>query len=311
MRAIIGGLRPQLLVHASGAGNYQLFGNSHIVQMARYSETAKQWTTLHDFPLREALQPGQAYELELRAVGQVLRAKLNGEVLGTVTDATFTEGRFALGVTDRTGSPVLVKAFDVLDLDATGGASATPTTAYPQPAKWIDCTQSLRALYPYKDDGLVADGGWLHLRRSVAMFNLTPGQQFRNPIVRVRYSHRVDIALRMRKGIDDLRYEAGIGPALVNISRINPGSQPATFLVPQVNLDPSFKPDEEHEAVFAAQGGTLTLWIDGRKIVTTQDSTLSSGELAFLMKSNASWGTCRIRKVEYGELPDTSASRSD
>ena len=79
-------------------------------------------------PLREPLQPGQDYELELRAVGQTLTAKLNGKVLGTVTDTALPEGSFGIGASEH-GAPSLVKALEVLDLDAPGGASTTPAAA--------------------------------------------------------------------------------------------------------------------------------------------------------------------------------------
>jgi formylglycine-generating enzyme required for sulfatase activity len=198
-----------------------------------------------------------------------------------------------------------------------GPASALPATtaasAYPQPATWIDGTAQLRT---YLASGeLVAEGEWLHAPASVSrMFNLAPGRQFRNPIVRVRYSvpesGRVDICLRrVRKGNDDLRYNAGIDAAKVNLVMTRPADSPGPpdVLTRAVDLDPPTRPDEEHEAVFAAQGDTLTVWIDGRKVSTAQDSRLSSGELAMMTKNYASIGHCRIRKVEYAELPEAPA----
>ena len=83
-------------------------------------------TVLRTFPMRKPFQPGQDYELELRVVGQTLTAKVDGEVLGTVADRTFPEGVFGVVFSDRNVTPVLVKALEVLDLDAPNGASAAP-----------------------------------------------------------------------------------------------------------------------------------------------------------------------------------------
>src|SRR5437762_11726706 len=109
---------------------YQLAANHKtLIKLARFDSVAKQATALREFSLREPLQPGQDYELELRVVGQTFTAKLNGEVLGTVTDGTFPDGKFGLVATDHNAAPVLVKALEVLDLDVPGAASATPAAA--------------------------------------------------------------------------------------------------------------------------------------------------------------------------------------
>ena len=80
--------------------------------------------TLRDFAPRNPLKPGQDYELELRAVGTTLTARLNGETLGQVEDATFPEGAFSIGL--GTGQAVTVRALEYLDLSAPGAAGASP-----------------------------------------------------------------------------------------------------------------------------------------------------------------------------------------
>ncbi len=66
-------------------------------------------------------------------MGQTLTAKFNGGVLGTVADATFAQGNFALGTTDHDVPPALVNAFEVLDLDAPGSAGpAAPARPAPR-----------------------------------------------------------------------------------------------------------------------------------------------------------------------------------
>ncbi len=132
IRATFGGWPPRLYARwTSAAGHYQLYAkDENMIVLERYENAAKQYTTLRVFPLREPLQPGQDYELELRVVGQTLTAKLNGEILGTVTDGTHPEGKLGVDGGGRNNTaPALVKSLEVLDLDAPGGASTTPATA--------------------------------------------------------------------------------------------------------------------------------------------------------------------------------------
>ena len=138
LRTTFGGLRPTLHVRGSqvvtGYFLYTVSDGKAVKLVVANAGAGVQWTNLPEFPLREPLQPGQEYELELRVVGQTLTVKFNGEVLGTVTDGTFSEGRFGVQVTDPKNTPALVKAIEVLDLDAPGKASPSPGGAAPDPA---------------------------------------------------------------------------------------------------------------------------------------------------------------------------------
>jgi formylglycine-generating enzyme required for sulfatase activity len=137
MIATFGGVRPQLHARQNGNGDtYQLFvDDEKSINLSRWENTARHSTNLRDFPFREPLRPGQDYELELRVVGQTLTAKFNGEVLGTVTDTTLSEGNFGVAVADQksdhNGTPTTVKALEVLDLDAPATAFSTATKEAP------------------------------------------------------------------------------------------------------------------------------------------------------------------------------------
>jgi serine/threonine protein kinase len=127
MRATFGGVRPKLQCRHTDAGNYYLYVVDETrILLSRWDNAAKSSTPLGEYPLREPLQRGQDYELELRVVGQTLTAKFQGEVLGTVTDGTFPAGSSLVGASDDTGAPVLIKSLEILDLDAPGGASTPP-----------------------------------------------------------------------------------------------------------------------------------------------------------------------------------------
>ena len=107
MRAIFGGLRPELRARMDvGVGSYQLIAyKEQILTLSRLHKDPAQNLVLRDFPLREPLRAGQIYELELRVVGPWITAKLNGEILGSVQDATFATGHFAVGCNDTDRAP--------------------------------------------------------------------------------------------------------------------------------------------------------------------------------------------------------------
>ena len=136
LRATFGGLRPTLHVRGNqvvtGYFLYAVSGGKAVKLVVADGGAGALWTNFPEFPLRAPLEPGQDYELELRVVGQTLTAKFNGEVLGTVTDGTFSEGRFGVQVTDPKTTPALVKSLEVLDLDAPGKVSPSPS---PQSSK--------------------------------------------------------------------------------------------------------------------------------------------------------------------------------
>ncbi len=132
MRTSFGGLRPLLRVRGSrSSGNYQLLvKDTASVVLDRWDETIQRSTALCTFSLPTALKLGEDAEFELRVVGQTITVKFNGEILGTVTDAAFSNGEFGVGVTDRKeGQPVLLKSLEILDLDASNGANAASATA--------------------------------------------------------------------------------------------------------------------------------------------------------------------------------------
>jgi hypothetical protein len=88
--------------------------------------------TLRDFALSEPLKAGEDYELELRAVGSTLTARLNGETLGVVEDATLKRGTFMVALGD--GRPVTVRALEYLDLSAAVRSAGAPASS----AGWRD-----------------------------------------------------------------------------------------------------------------------------------------------------------------------------
>jgi serine/threonine protein kinase len=142
VRAVFGGVRVQLRARLedktgkwavdsnepSGAYYLGTKGNHSLVLGLSDNRTQRS-EDLRVMPLPARLKDGEEYSLELRAVGSTLTAKFNGAVLGAVTDARFPKGRFGMGVGSVGNEPeksTLVKAVEVLDLDAPSRASVPP-----------------------------------------------------------------------------------------------------------------------------------------------------------------------------------------
>ena len=140
-------VRPQVQARMGGEGNYHLRVNSNAgkeVRLDRYESSAKTTTTLRIFPLRQPLVRDAEYELELRAVGSTLTVKLNGEVLGSVTDSTWTTGALGVGHPSEDGTAgALITGLEILNLDAPAAAASAPTPAEP----WQDVLRAPDATF--------------------------------------------------------------------------------------------------------------------------------------------------------------------
>jgi hypothetical protein len=303
MLATFGGLPVQLIARRTDSGdNYQLnAADGKQFSLWRWDHVAKQNTNLRRFPLREPLQPGQDYELELRVVGQTLTVKLNGEILGTVTDGTFPEGHVGVAVSgrviDHNAAPALIKALEVLDLDAPGGASITPAaTTYPQPGAWIDATDEIRTA-GLKEGVLVVDGDWLEAK--INFWHGLARGSFGNVVVRIVFSNRVEVHLRHGGGT---YYNGGItanhGGIGLRDDRTNSSKHLGDLHLGGVNVEGA-----AHELVFAAEGDKLSLWLDDKEVANARDGTLTAGTMELALFSDKA-SKARIKKVEYGELPD-------
>jgi serine/threonine protein kinase len=188
MIANYGGSRVQLRAReTTAAGLYQIH-LSHVtkdITLGRLDRATQKFTDLRKFPLPEPLQLGQDYELELRVVGQTLTVKFNGAVLGTVTDSTLSAGSWSAGTIESTTTPALVKALELLDLDASKPAAVAATAPAPSvpasnasrsdaggspssdkfpPGQWVkvftkfeDLTENLRK----PDSGVKFEDGWI------------------------------------------------------------------------------------------------------------------------------------------------------
>jgi serine/threonine protein kinase len=178
--------------------------------------------------------------------------------------------------------------------------SAPSGASYPQPAQWTDATPTFRNYQTSGYGKLVAEGEWLRAEES-ATLDITDrnNRMLHNCILRARFSDRIDLSLRRRFAENDTRYMGEISSGGAHIAKSTAGSA-------KLNYKPLPAPlgkGTEHEAVFAAVGDQLTLWLDGKQIAIAHDASLSSGTLALSLTK----GEGRIKKIEWGELPDDAA----
>jgi hypothetical protein len=247
-------------------------------------------TFLQRWPLWRVYAADEWLRLEMRAVGDEITVITDGRTLGTVRD-TSQPGTGGAGLFATTQGRFRNITYKPLDEAA---------YAYPQPAKWTDGTADFRQRH-LENGKLVAEGVWLKGTGNDALA-LAPGETFRNPIVRIRFTGRLGISIRRTQDIgEDRRYLGFLFPDKVGITFLgNPMAKladiPGTYDFPG-----------EHEGVFAAQGDMLTLWLDGWKYASVRDGRLGPGGLALSVSKGKPIADCRIRKIEYGELPDPLA----
>ena len=127
VRTTFGGARLQLRSRSDGRGFYSLtVVDDKSVAIQRFDSSANKGILLRAFTLTSPLKPGEDYEMEFRCVGPALTASVNGEVLGTITDETHTEGSCTLAAWETSQTTALAKAFYVLDLSKASASAVSP-----------------------------------------------------------------------------------------------------------------------------------------------------------------------------------------
>jgi hypothetical protein len=132
VRTTFGGARLQLRSRSDRRGFYALtVVDDKTISIQRFDLAANKGISLRTFALTSPLKPGEDYEMEFRCVGPALTASLNGEVLGTVSDGTHTEGGCVLSAWEASQTTALAKAFSVLDLSkASASAASSPSSIH-------------------------------------------------------------------------------------------------------------------------------------------------------------------------------------
>ena len=256
-------------------GSYRLWAVQSRILLMRYVAATKQMLSLREFPLRESLQPGQNYELELRAVGKTITVKYNGDVLGSVTDETHSEGSFGVLLNSKNSTPVVVQTLEVLNLDAptkpvevtaapTAAVSKTTTRREWQPLEW-------EARYHAPLEASLKDG-WHHL---TDQFTTVAEQQ--SPQVKQMTSRAFRCKARIADG-------AGIRLEQHNFYVGNHNSKKAVIrhftpsgqiTLAEADLAPPVTPDKEIWIELATCGQMLVARFDGKLLGPVRDENIT------------------------------------
>ncbi len=313
IRSKFGAPRPQLRARWNSQGEaYQLHMGGDRGVLGRWDQTARRFSVLREFLVSKKFEAGQEYEMELRAVGQTLTVKLDGETLGAVTDSTLSEGSFGVGANG--GEPALVTSFEFLDLSGNGTATVPKT---PAPAKTgAPLVNSLEVLppksaqavrlfstpgeIPRRPTAQLADGvlrldGDGHssrfngtdgaVRASVRMNPDASGPQIG---LRANGEDRYFLAVHPREG----RVALNVFEKVNVFSKEKPSSNTELGVW---KLARSYGPDEWLRVELRAVGDRLTAFADGQELGSVQDQTITTaGKVTVYSQANG-----YFRDIEY------------
>ncbi|MCB1242482.1 MAG: protein kinase [Verrucomicrobiales bacterium] len=267
-------------------------------------------------------KPGSTFVLEFIAIDQTLYARLDGQLasvqLSENDDPNLRGELLIYGLNHQWFRDIEFLNLDGLSeaqaLEAAGLASSEPVPEnYPAPVAWIDATPEVRSR-GLRDGKLKAVGDWLEAPAKTD-FILANGETFSDMAMRVVFSGSVTLKLRRSRGQHGYfeNYAANIAEysnpqGMAGISYETPDLDTLQLRVQPLEDGRKAFPiagatDESHEMVFSALGAKLSLWMDGRLLISTTDSRLTEGllQLVFNAKSGKS-PSARIKRIEYGKL---------
>jgi formylglycine-generating enzyme required for sulfatase activity/predicted Ser/Thr protein kinase len=301
LRATFGGSRVTLCARTNHAGKYQLYNyEGKALVLERHDAAADRWITLRSLPLPQPLQPGQDYELELRVVGQTLTAKLNGEVLGTVTDGTLTDGTFGVNGIGRDAAPALIKSLEVLDLDAPGAAPAS-APVYPAAEPWQDLLSAPARLGLFVGAAVTPQG--LLLPQNAAA-NFRAGGSHGALRIKTVYPHNVALRARSNDRATANYWLVIVAPDKLRLKRTLGADTEVLrdFVLPQ-----PLAAGAEYELELRAVGATLSVTLDGTLLGEVHDEALPGGVFSV---SNFSRDPVTLKALQFLPLPSTPADSS-
>lgn len=170
---------------------------------------------------------------------------------------------------------------------------------YPTPTTWTDDTSELHASATSYCFGGMKDG-WLEIKEH-AHHDLAGRREFGDVAVRVTYSGWVRLGLR---GTMDEYYMGEVlpnGDAVISLTTTNVVEHPEVKPV-KFSLGKSYDAAQEHELVFAAQGDTMRLWLDGHEVLSFKDTVLTRGRLFLRSLIKPENPPNRILRLEYASL---------
>lgn len=297
---------------SSSPGNYSLIANDEkTIRLYFWGGPAMGSTTLQTFPVPRPLQPGQEYELELRAVGSTLTARLDGQLLGSVEDSRLSSGAFGVNNSAQQSDapPLVVRSVEFLDLDQPAAVSPSPSLPVSKspdpkfpPGQWVKLftkPEDLPADVRKPDSGVKWEDGVLE---AAAPFSQRSPLRIKNGGIMFKTPLDAKFQLRLRDKTGDEFYALNSNGSVSRAARVN-GS---------LKLDELTKPPSLLAAKFLIQweffaiGNRLIAKRDGTIIATTLDTNIADGNPSI---ANAI-GTFRdIEVINLDGLPEAEALR--
>jgi hypothetical protein len=243
--------------------------------------------------------------LELRAVGQTLTAKLNGEVLGTFTDATYSSGSFRVArYASQKADPVLVKRVEILDLDAAPAPAAATAASEP----WQDVMQlPADQLILHKGVERTAEGFRCPAEYSKVGINVA----CRDGAIRVRGAltgGKVGLCVREdgRLGTYMVSVRSDGSMTLRRENRVSGGPARNEDLR-LFDLRRPIPPEQECTLELRVVGSTLTVSLDGQVLGSATDTAFTSGGFGVVAVPAPGGPPVVLRQVEILRLDPPGA----
>jgi hypothetical protein len=254
-------------------------------------------------------RPGEWLPVELRVVDGEISVSLEGKLLGNVHDSTFSEFTvFSLwGNSYAHFRDIEVVPLDPSWIPVTVTVAETVQRPVPKPAAWVDATAQVRGAVVQAGAGAV-QGDWLVLSKRYHMAHLDE-KIFRDAAVRMSFKGVVSMALRTSSETN-LSYRCVLGPDRILGLFCNNGlTSTMVHFNKRVKLEPDFDLLAEHELVMAAEEDFISVWLDGRLMLSQRDGNLAQGRISVIysVPGNDDSLLPHVRKVEYADLGGTPA----
>lgn len=287
-----------------GAGQINVRSNAQgfiYVQAAAGGLLINRWMR-GDAPLVKLLTPqpipfsyskGEPHDLTVTVQGSIIRAWLDGQLLGTVEDTTFAEGTGAVAFV----SYGKVQKVEVAELnDEAVSAKAAP----PAVTNWQDVTSKLRASLATKK-GFTVDSAGVHRAPGASNGDtMVMGPDDNDRAVRVRYTGQAQVSLWISEGSGSAYVLAARDRLMIKRQAQKVGE--ADSMVPSVFHPAGFDPSKPHELIVAVQGPLFRAWLDDRFVGEARDTALEKCSIAVVPMASST-----VQKVEVAEIEDAGA----
>ena len=272
--------------------------------------------TLKTWKMPRQYRPGEWLPVELRVVDGETSVSLEGKLLGMVHDSTFSD----FTALTLAGTPYAhFRDIEVVPLDpswtnrppapsipVTETVAETVQRPVPKPATWVDATTEVRDDVVQAGAGAV-QGDWLALSKSYNT-RLPDSRIFRNAVVRMSFKGVAGMSLRT--SLTDLSYQCVLNTdRTLGLFTHDGFTNTRVHFNKVVKLEPDFDLLAEHELVMSAEEDLMSVWLDGRLMLSQRDGNLAQGRITLMFGTFGRDASLlpHVRKVEYADLGGTPA----